>query len=181
MTVGEIFLTAITIVLIIFFVHGLMNNRGPKEQFDYLVSKVKSFTEPQPRISPNGNPDPPVANPPVANPPVANPPVANPPVFNPAPSRPPVGYEAPGTVLPSAWRCIGYDVPMRFNVNGDVECMSQDGENCIWDGECGPKLDLPSTTLKPITCGIMHNELYGITGYDQPDHWCAKSIDLLND
>lgn len=78
----------------------------------------------------------------------------------------------------SAWQCLaGTPVPLRFSATGQVECMSSDGKNCAWqtdDAGCTGLLQSPVSPVNPLSCGEQHQQLYGITGYDTPEHWCSK-------
>jgi len=63
--------------------------------------------------------------------------------------------------------------PIRLNRNYDVECLSLDGVNCVWDkiknGEdCQKFMTENISNLKPLVCGPAH------PGYGVPDHWCEK-------
>lgn len=72
----------------------------------------------------------------------------------------------------SAWRCIpDIPAPIRRNLStGDIECMSNDGQNCI--NKC------PDTTPvcpeNPVTCGCNMLRTLGTSGYTDPSHWCNK-------
>jgi len=82
---------------------------------------------------------------------------------------------------PTPWECVSsvgsnnnnYNVPIRINSAGNVECMAPDGANCLWsvDG-CAATLASPPSNLNPLSCGPAHYALYGITGYADPTHWC---------
>ncbi len=78
----------------------------------------------------------------------------------------------------SPWKCLsGITVPLRKNVSGDIECMSLDSTNCLWKSdaaECSTLVTTPPQNLNPLICGSMHKTKYGGTGYDNPEHWCAK-------
>lgn len=77
---------------------------------------------------------------------------------------------------PSEWQCLN-DIftPLRKNANGDVECASVDGKNCLWENSfagCQTMAkDLPKK-LEPLACGEMHQKVYGDDGYDTVNHWC---------
>jgi hypothetical protein len=47
--------------------------------------------------------------------------------------------------------------------------MSRDGKTCSY--KC------PDVTQdnpdNPLNCGQAHKKIYGITGYDTPNHWCS--------
>jgi hypothetical protein len=64
-----------------------------------------------------------------------------------------------------------------MNAFGDVQCMSLDGTNCLAGTACATTLNTTDPTkIVPITCGEAFRKLWGITGYDTPDHWCAKAL-----
>lgn len=77
----------------------------------------------------------------------------------------------------TAWRCVeGETAPLRKNANGDVECASLDETNCIRTAPCAQTLANLPANIKPLTCGDMHKQKYGKTGYDTPGHWCNKYV-----
>lgn len=69
---------------------------------------------------------------------------------------------------------------LRMNDRGDIECLSLDGTNCLdnnqgsgsYDGNVERYGD--SSKLSPLACGEDHKMKYGITGYDNSNHWCSK-------
>lgn len=83
----------------------------------------------------------------------------------------------------STWKCLpGVPVPLRKGFDGEIECMSNDGRNCSWqtnDANCNRLLTNPVTPDNPLKCGTMTKSIYGITGYDQPGHWCSKGRQQL--
>ena len=82
---------------------------------------------------------------------------------------------------PSSWSCANNIMtPVRMNDKGDVECMATNGRDCLWTADLntcnntiGQNNDI--TKLKPLACGDMHKSIYGDTGYDSSNHWCAKT------
>ena len=66
---------------------------------------------------------------------------------------------------------LGYPVVLSTNARGDVMCKSLDATTCLAPGEHGP---LAPKQLKPVVCGKLLERLAGITGYDDPDHWCSS-------
>lgn len=86
--------------------------------------------------------------------------------------------QTPISSKPSEWKCLpNIYVPLRKNAQGDIECMSTNNKDCAWKSnntECQALLISPVTPLNPLACGTMHNEKYGSTGYNNPDHWCSK-------
>jgi hypothetical protein len=81
------------------------------------------------------------------------------------------------------WKCLpGIPVPLRKNVMGDVECMSFNYRDCLWqgsDGACQALNNNKPASLAPLACGEMHNRNYGGSGYDSPGHWCANAKDRV--
>jgi len=74
-------------------------------------------------------------------------------------------------------KAAGIDTPIRLNRNLDIECLSIDGRNCAWgliesDQACFDYLNTNALKIAPLTCGAMHNSLYGGPGYFTPGHWC---------
>ena len=81
----------------------------------------------------------------------------------------------------SSWSC-GNNIfaPVRINDKGDVECMATNGRDCLWTADlntCNNTIgqNNDSTKLNPLACGDMHKSIYGDTGYDSSNHWCAKT------
>ncbi|KDO18465.1 hypothetical protein SPRG_15343 [Saprolegnia parasitica CBS 223.65] len=74
-----------------------------------------------------------------------------------------------------AWTCVpGIAFPTRINDDGDVECMSTDGKNCLSTGEdCEAMITATDdASLNPLTCGADHDAKWGSTGYLDTTHWC---------
>jgi hypothetical protein len=81
---------------------------------------------------------------------------------------------------PSAWTCIsGIDCPLRVNSAGDVECMSADGANCLWNTNCAGTLASPPATIVPLSCGKGHMNQWGSFGYETPTHWCYRGWEAV--
>ncbi|MGL5936559.1 MAG: hypothetical protein ACRCZI_13175 [Cetobacterium sp.] len=89
----------------------------------------------------------------------------------------------PVTKNPTQWNCYdGYNVPMRKNAAGDVECMSVNAKDCMWKAtpsDCKAALNHPAESIKPLACGAGHKAAWGDTGYDNSNHWCAKVKPLI--
>jgi hypothetical protein len=83
----------------------------------------------------------------------------------------------------SKWTCVGDLVaPMRLNEAGDVECMSLNGRDCTWGGQCQSNITQfsESDKLNPLVCGDMHRQVWGSTGYEDPNMWCVKAKAALD-
>ena len=73
------------------------------------------------------------------------------------------------------WKCLtGLSSPLRINNNNDqnVECMSTNARDCMWQGPCESLRTKPPPNLDPLTCGVMHTAKWGSSGYDTVGHWC---------
>lgn len=89
-----------------------------------------------------------------------------------------VPLEAPP---PASWRCLaGISTPVRA-WEGEVQCAARDGRSCLW-GRCPAtptdSIAVPEATNN-LSCGADHKAKYGSTGYDNPQHWCAKAAPIL--
>lgn len=74
------------------------------------------------------------------------------------------------------WTCLNnVNVPLRKNTEGNVECMSTNNRDCAWQPNaqgCTRLLGTPVSPMRPLTCGTMHKQQWGGTGYDDRNHWC---------
>jgi hypothetical protein len=89
-----------------------------------------------------------------------------------------------------SWRCTIQNPPLRVHYtptrmggaadsNGEVECMSSDGRNCKWYlhlEDCIARVAAPVSPLQPLQCGLVHQTLYGNSGYENPGHWCMQAL-----
>jgi len=92
---------------------------------------------------------------------------------------------------PTEWQCLPeIKTPLSRTSSGDVQCMSLNQRDCMWVGnqtECQQLIEQydkdhnnPNAKLiKPLVCGQEHQKVWGITGYDNPNHWCARGQQLL--
>lgn len=100
------------------------------------------------------------------------------PAPTPTPASIPTGVA--GSASDFKWQCLpGINMPVSLSSTGNVQCMSTDGKNCLWqqniDG-CNSLIRSPPTQpIKPLECGDAHKQLYSITGYENPTHWCNKA------
>ena len=60
----------------------------------------------------------------------------------------------------------------RLNENGDVECATYDGTNCLWGLNIN---QISFNKVKPLACG-QHHKVWGEMGYTNPEHWCHKLL-----
>lgn len=116
----------------------------------------------------------------VAPPGPATAPAPTPSVPTPAPTPAVIPTGVAGSASDVKWQCLqGITVPVALAPNGNVQCMSTDGKNCLWqqnaDG-CSSLIRSPPTQpIKPLECGDAHKQLYSVTGYENPTHWCNKA------
>jgi len=90
--------------------------------------------------------------------------------------------------IEEAWKVVdGINVPLIINENGDLGCMSTNGKDCLWQKDkasaVGLQKNFPSSKdgnqINPLWCGEKHKQFYGMTGYDNPEHWCSKGLKAL--
>lgn len=99
--------------------------------------------------------------------------------------------------LPSVWKPYGTSW-VRVEEDGNLSCLTFDGVNCdtssLPSNAPDPRLkilcifgcdtsNLPkipeNKTVKPLVCGMAHQQIYGITGYDTAGHWCNMAYGSL--
>ena len=54
-------------------------------------------------------------------------------------------------------------------VGGNPACASYNGRDCLW-GQNKSQIDF--SRVLPLVCGANHRAIYGVTGYEDPKHWC---------
>lgn len=57
--------------------------------------------------------------------------------------------------------------------NGNPGCASYDGRNCLW-GLSMREIDF--SRVKPLICGAQHRNVHGVTGFEDPKHWCNIAL-----
>jgi hypothetical protein len=57
--------------------------------------------------------------------------------------------------------------------DGNPACASYDGRNCLWGKSMG---DIDFGWVRPLVCGAGHRKLYGVTGFENPQHWCNLAL-----
>jgi hypothetical protein len=57
--------------------------------------------------------------------------------------------------------------------DGNPGCASYDGANCLW-GKTMAEIDF--SKVRPLVCGAGHRKLYGVTGFEDPNHWCNLAL-----
>ena len=61
----------------------------------------------------------------------------------------------------------------RITSDGNPACASYDGASCLWGQTVG---DIDFSRVKPLVCGAAHRKLYGVTGFEDPNHWCNLAL-----
>jgi len=54
-------------------------------------------------------------------------------------------------------------------VGGNPACASYNGRDCLL-GQNKSQIDY--SRVRPLVCGANHRAIYGVTGYEDPKHWC---------
>lgn len=54
-------------------------------------------------------------------------------------------------------------------VRGDPACASYNGRACLW-GQSINQIDFRK--VRPLVCGSDHRAKWGVSGYENPRHWC---------
>lgn len=72
------------------------------------------------------------------------------------------------------WQMLGASAAEGwYRINeGEIECPSYDGRNCLWS--LGAIANLDTARLKPLRCGTPHTLQWGAPGYTSPTHWCLR-------
>ena len=57
--------------------------------------------------------------------------------------------------------------------DGNPACASYDGTNCLWGQSIR---DIDFARVRPLVCGAAHRRLHGVTGFEDPNHWCNLAL-----
>ncbi|RHY74416.1 hypothetical protein DYB34_013693 [Aphanomyces astaci] len=92
----------------------------------------------------------------------------------------------PPSPPPTSWTCVpNILTPLRVNAtSGEVECMSSNHHDCLWQSSaenCQLLVDTnaPPGTIDPLECGAHHQAEWGVPGYGDATHWCDIAKPLL--
>ena len=75
----------------------------------------------------------------------------------------------------TGWQVKNFPAPnggvvvYRITSSGDPACASYDGRNCLWGKQMG---QVQLNKVHPLVCGAAHRAQWGVTGYEDPKHWC---------
>jgi hypothetical protein len=67
----------------------------------------------------------------------------------------------------------GGHLVFAVTADGNPACASYDGANCLWGKTMG---EVDFARVKPLVCGAQHRQLYGVTGFEDPKHWCNLAL-----
>jgi hypothetical protein len=87
----------------------------------------------------------------------------------------------PSASAGTEWRAANFPAPnggvlvYRILSDGNPACASYDGQNCLWGQN---KSQISFARVHPLICGANHRAQWGVTGYENPRHWCnlAKRV-----
>ena len=99
----------------------------------------------------------------------------HPPAPAPAPPPPPGQYSSSWQ-----WKSKNFPAPnggflvFRIMPDGNPACASYDAQNCLWGQNVN---QIEFNRVHPLVCGAAHRSVWGVSGYEDPNHWCnlAKS------
>jgi hypothetical protein len=85
----------------------------------------------------------------------------------------------------AGWKAANFPAPnggvvvYRIMASGNPACASYDGQNCLWGQN---KSQIQFARLHPLVCGANHRAVWGVTGYENPRHWCnlARRVAVID-
>jgi|GEM_PF-2226416 hypothetical protein len=64
---------------------------------------------------------------------------------------------------------------LAFTYIGDnPACASYNGRDCLW-GQSPNQINFGQ--VHPLICGADHRAKWGVTGYEDPNHWCNLALE----
>ena len=69
----------------------------------------------------------------------------------------------------------GGQLVFAITQGGNPACASYNGKSCLWGQSIG---DIDFTKVRPLVCGAGHRKLYGVTGFEDPEHWCNLALKM---
>ena len=54
-------------------------------------------------------------------------------------------------------------------IGGNPACASYNGRDCLWGYQLN---QIDFSRVQPLICGANHRAQWGVTGYEDPNHWC---------
>jgi hypothetical protein len=57
--------------------------------------------------------------------------------------------------------------------DGNPACASYNGRQCLWGV---PLSQINFGRLMPLVCGADHRSKWGVTGFEDPNHWCNLAL-----
>ena len=67
----------------------------------------------------------------------------------------------------------GGNLVFAITSDGNPVCASYDAANCLWGKKMG---EIDFSKVRPLACGPQHRRLYGVTGFEDPNHWCNLAL-----
>ena len=67
----------------------------------------------------------------------------------------------------------GGHLVFTITTDGNPACASYDGAKCLWGKKMG---EIDFSKVRPLACGAEHRRLYGVTGFEDPKHWCNLAM-----
>ncbi|KAF0712820.1 Aste57867_4648 [Aphanomyces stellatus] len=91
----------------------------------------------------------------------------------------PVPTQVPAPAPLSPWVCYKeWSAPMSIASDGNVQCWSNDGKNCVTGEDCAKLVASKTQPSNPVVCGCKSLAVLGSTGYFDangvysPKNWC---------
>jgi hypothetical protein len=84
-----------------------------------------------------------------------------------------VAFAAPGWQEDTFPPPNGGRLVFSITSDGNPACASYDAANCLW-GQTMDQIDF--SRVRPLVCGAAHRKLYGVTGFEDPNHWCNLAL-----
>jgi len=81
---------------------------------------------------------------------------------------------AQAPALAQSWRAANFPSPnggwlVYRTIGGNPACASYNARDCLW-GVSENQIDF--SRVHPLVCGADHRDKWGVTGYENPRHWC---------
>jgi len=93
-----------------------------------------------------------------------------------------VGANAPAAAQ-AGWRAANFPPPnggvvvFTITSSGNPACASYNGRDCLWGVSSN---QIQFNRVQPLVCGARHRAVWGVTGYENPRHWCNLAKRVTN-
>ena len=93
-----------------------------------------------------------------------------------------IGANVPA-IAQQGWRSHNFPPPngglLVFRIiGGNPACASYNGRDCLWGQNIG---QIDFSRVRPLVCGANHRSVWGVTGYENPRHWCNLAREQIID